>query len=286
MPKLGAFFCFYKGVMANLLREQLKKQFKANNIDAVDVDYIFAYCLNIPRTEIIFVNDLKKADEKRIKKYAKLRLKHKPLNKIFKKSYFYNLQFKINNNVLAPRQDSELLVDSALNYLKTFKILPKVLDLCTGSGCLAISIKKFSNAQVYASDISKKALKVAKYNAKLNSAEIKFIHSNMFKKIKENFDVVISNPPYIPSKEIELLDDEVKNFDPLLSLDGGQDGLKFYRIIANNLQALKPNGYLILEIGENQAQSVKKIMSKLKFEKCVTDYNNIERVLIFKKEQI
>ena len=155
----------------------------------------------------------------------------------------------------------------------------------TGSGAIAITIGRKTKAQVYASDISELALSVAKKNAKSNKVKIKFIRSDIFNKFKkEKFDLIISNPPYIPSKDILTLDDEVKKYDPLISLDGGDDGLYFYREIAqNSIKFLKPKGVLILEIGEDQAQSVKKLLQK-DFEniRIKKDYSNNDRIVVAK----
>jgi release factor glutamine methyltransferase len=213
-------------------------------------------------------------------------LKNCPVDNIFKKAYFYGLQFKVNDNVLSPRPESEMLVDCALNKIEKNKF-KTVLDLCSGSGCLAISIKKNSNTIVDAVDISKKAIKVAKFNAKQNDVQINFIQSDMFDLLTKTYDLIISNPPYIESKIIKTLDKEVQNHDPILALDGGADGLEFYKIINNNLDKyLNINGILILEIGDDQKEKIINLFNNYLLIDAIKDYGNNDRVLIFKKTKI
>lgn len=266
----------------NEIRKDLKQKFIQHNIDLVDADYIISYVLNAKKTELIFIKEITKKQARKIYKIARARLKGKPLTKIVKKAYFYGLEFKVNKNVLSPRQDSENLIDTALNYIQEND---NVLDLCTGSGCLSIALKKNKKIDVVASDISNKALKVARYNAQKNKAEIKFIKSNMFSKIFVKFDVIISNPPYIETSQVYQLDIEVKKYDPKLALDGGKDGLDFYKIIKENVKNyLKTNGYLILEIGENQKQKIIDLFNNLTFIEAVKDYGDNDRVVVFKNK--
>ena len=162
-----------------------------------------------------------------------------------------------------------------------FKV--KVLDMCTGSGCIAISIDKLcDNAQVVGADISKKALEIAEINNKENSAGVDFIESDLFENIKECFDVIVSNPPYIESEKIEKLMPEVRDFEPRIALDGTKDGLEFYRNICNNLSRyLKEQGAVFFEIGYNQGRSVSKILNEQGFEKVkiIKDYSQNDRVV-------
>lgn len=268
--------------MVKELRKQLKTIFSQHNIDIVDADYIISYCLGVGVTELFFQKSITKKQLKQINKMVKIRLKGKPINKIIKRAYFYNLEFEIDKNVLAPRQDSELVVDVALKYINNGD---NVLDLCTGSGCLAVALKKNSEINITASDISNSALKIAKKNAQSNNAEINFIQSNMFDKIKGGFNVIVSNPPYIQTEEIKLLDKEVKLYDPIIALDGGKDGLRFYKIIKENIKNyLLKDGFLILEIGDTQKSEVIEIFSNLTFIESIKDYGNKDRVLVFKNE--
>ena len=159
-----------------------------------------------------------------------------------------------------------------------------MLDLCTGSGCIAISLAKKVNAYVEGCDISKKALKVAKTNAKKHNINVEMYQSNMFDKVQGRFNVVVSNPPYIESDVVKTLDEEVKSHDPLLALDGGQDGLKYYREIAKNINHyLLEGGVLLMEIGYNQGESVTNIFKDIaKDIQLIKDYNNNDRVVIVK----
>ena len=178
-----------------------------------------------------------------------------PLQHITNMQEFMKLNFYVSQDVLIPRPDTELLVEEVMAISKKIRA-KKILDLCTGSGAIAVSLAKYiEDSQITATDISEKALRVAKLNAKNNDVEdkITFIKSDLFKEIpKEKYDIIVSNPPYIRKEEIERLDREVKK-EPHIALDGGEDGLDFYRkIIHNSEEYLKFNGYLCLEIGYDQ----------------------------------
>ena len=178
-------------------------------------------------------------------------------------------------------------------YAKVRKV--KIWDLCTGSGAIAISLEKYlnlekylenSNIEIYASDISEKALKIAEKNAKIinQDTNIKFVLSDMFKNIpQKDFDIIVSNPPYIETDTITTLSKEVQN-EPLIALDGGNDGLEFYRIIASNgYKYLKNNGTILMEIGYNQKEKVTNIFKesgKYKSIECIKDLSNNDRVII------
>lgn len=187
----------------------------------------------------------------------------------------------MDENVLSPRQETELLVDNAIEFLKTRQA--KVLDLCTGSGAIACAIKKNTNADVTATDISDKALEIAQKNAKNLGLDIEFKKSDMFKDITQKFDLIVSNPPYIETDVCKTLDNEVKNFDPMIALDGGVNGLDFYRIIKDNMDFLNPQGQMILEIGYNQGQSVHELFKEYDT-KILKDYSNNDRIVVIKKE--
>jgi release factor glutamine methyltransferase len=266
----------------NILRKICKNRLNLTGIDERDADYIISYQLNIPITEIPFSNiQLNKRQYNNIIKKVKLRCKHMPITKIFKKAYFCELEFYINKHVLSPRFDTELLVQNALKHIKPND---RVLDLCTGSGCIAISIAKHVNAYVEACDISKKALKVSKKNIKKNNVNIDIYQSNMFDKVQGKFNVIVSNPPYIETDVVKTLDKEVTEHDPLLALNGGSDGLDFYRQIASNIKKyLLEDGVLLLEIGFNQGESVSRLFKDIaKNIKVIKDYNNNDRVVVVK----
>lgn len=175
-----------------------------------------------------------------------------PIQYITNNQEFMKLNFFVNQNVLIPRSDTEILVEEVINTYKNEHV--KILDMCTGSGCIAISLKKYmQNSEVYGIDISKEALKVAQKNAKNNNVDVKFECSDMFADIQDkDFDVIVSNPPYIRTQVINTLAKEVKN-EPIIALDGGEDGLYFYKKIINeSYQYLKYKGFLCLEIGFDQ----------------------------------
>lgn len=264
------------------LRADLKQQFNQHNIDEVDVDIILSMVFKVPRTELILLDEVDNKSLKRIKKIVKARLKHKPIDKITKTAYFYKDKFYVNQHVLTPRSDSEILVEYALNLIFK-KGLKTALDMCTGSGCLGITIAKYSNIKMTACDISKKALKIANKNAKNLNTKLVLKKSDMFNKIDEKYDLIISNPPYIETREIDGLEKEVKCYDPILALDGGDDGLKFYKIIENNAKKyLNKNGYLIMEIGETQLSDIKALFNNYHFVESLKDYGGLDRVVVFK----
>ena len=175
---------------------------------------------------------------------------------------FYKYNFLVNKNVLIPRFETEELVLNTINLIKkNFNKKIKILDIGTGSGAIAISLKKEINSEVYATDISKEALEVAKENAKRNNAEVNFINTNLFDGIKEKFDVVISNPPYI--RYDEEIDEIVKNNEPHLALYADNDGLYYYEEILKNVNSILNEKYLIaFEIGKDQYKEIEKIKNK------------------------
>ena len=192
------------------------------------------------------------------------RKKHIPLQYIINKQNFYGLDLYVNESVLIPRYDTENIVDCIVKDFEGSKDI-SVLDLCTGSGCIAISLKKNGFEKVFALDISDKALEVAKHNAYIHNADITFIKSDLYKELPNDirFDLIVSNPPYIRTGEIEKLDDEVKDFEPKLALDGGKDGLDFYKKILNlSKDFINNNGSLYFEIGYDQAKDVVDLAKK------------------------
>ena len=224
------------------------------------------------------------------------RAKHVPLQHILGTASFMGLEFRVSKDVLIPRQDTELLVETVLsrekedcakNDVAVGNISAarglSILDLCTGSGCIAIALKKLgAYSRVAASDYSKEALEMARDNARENGTDISFIYSNMFDAIDETFDIIVSNPPYIPSSDIEGLQPEVRDHDPKVALDGGSDGLHFYRIIAEQAGArLNAGGRLYLEIGYDQAEAVSALLKNngyLDIE-VLKDLNDKDRVV-------
>lgn len=265
------------------LRRNLKNDFIQHGIDAVDADFIIAEVLGVSHMELVLIDEINDADYQTVMECVQKRYDGVPVNKIFEKAYFYKREFRIDKNVLAPRQDSEILIDTAIKLIRD-NDYKTCLDLCTGSGCLGITIKCETNIEVTASDVSIKALKIAKQNAKIHDAKIEFIRSDMFDKIDSTYDIIISNPPYIASNEIEDLDREVRDNDPLLALDGGEFGLKYYNIIHDNLRKyLNPNGVCVLEIGDDQRMLVESLFTDFQLVECLQDLSGNDRVLVFKR---
>lgn len=183
------------------------------------------------------------------------RAEHIPLQYIIGQTEFMGLKFKVNSSVLIPRQDTETLVEEALKIVQPGM---RVLDLCTGSGCVIISIlHNAGGVKGYAVDISKQALIVAKENAKLNDVTVNFERSDLFDNVTGKFDVIVANPPYIPTAEIAKLMPEVRDFEPTEALDGKEDGLYFYRKMVEQCgNYLNPGGRILFEIGHDQGDAV------------------------------
>lgn len=263
---------------------------KSNQIDSpkLKARLLLQYVLKLKREQIIIYDNMQieKEQEKEYLQNIQKLIKGIPLQHITNTQEFMKMNFYVNNNVLIPRPDTEILVEEVIKLGKEKKN-PVILDLCTGSGAIAISIAKYlPSAKVYASDISKKALEIAKINAKSNgvSGKIKFINSDLFEKIKEmKFDIIVSNPPYIKTSEIKFLDNEVQK-EPILALDGGKDGLDFYRkIVTEAYSHLKYESYLCFEIGYDQKEEVTKIIKDAKvYSKtyCKKDLYANDRIIV------
>lgn len=245
---------------------ELTKYATNNGIDILDAKELLKYELNVDSNYLVvnFKNEIENGKEKEILNAIEQIKNGKPLQYVTHRQQFMGLNFFVNESVLIPQPDTEVIVQDAIDTIKDMntncnrKI--EVLDLCTGSGAIAISIEKYigEKANIFASDISEKALDVARKNEKtiLNKECIKFIKSNMFENIEEKFDLIVTNPPYIKSDEIKNLAKDVQN-EPRIALDGGKDGLDFYRYLRKNTQKhLNKNGTLIMEIGYDQKEDV------------------------------
>ena len=229
------------------------------NVDKSDGEWIVSVLTKIPRSELEKNTSLCQPSvvEKALD-YANERASGKPLWYIVGDTEFYGYTIKVDNRVLIPRPETEELCEYAISQLSEGD---RVLDLCTGSGAIAIALAKKTKAEVYASDISLEALALATENATLNQANVTFIESDLFSQIEGQFNVIISNPPYIPTADIEELEVSVKDYEPRLALDGGADGLDYYRKIASLAKEyLVGGGYLFMEFGINQATDVKEIL--------------------------
>ena len=265
------------------LRELIEKgniELKTNNISEpkMKARLLMQYILNKPREYLLVHDDeiIKKNDELKYIQNIKKIIDGTPLQHITHSQEFMKMNFYIDENVLIPRPDTECLVEETIKIANKIKA-KKILDLCTGSGVIAISLAKYiENINITALDISNKALEIAKLNSKKNEVEDKltFVKSNLFEDLgKEKYDIIVSNPPYIKRDIINTLDKEVQS-EPIIALDGGYDGLDFYRkIIEQANEYLKYNGYLCLEIGYDQKEEV---ISLLKNSSRYTDIKSIK----------
>ena len=306
------------------LIQNSKHELDSLNVEDADIKLkiLIEYVFKISKEKLI----LKYKDEindKKVEEFRKLLKKLEngiPIQYIINNQEFMGLNFYVDENVLIPQPDTEILVEEVIKYCNELrnnesedketnkdykeniekepiinkedkninKKTIKILDLCTGSGIIGISIYKYlENVEIYASDISQKALNIAEKNTNLNNAKINFINSDMFENIHiKDFDIIVSNPPYIESKVIKSLSKEVQN-EPKLALDGGEDGLKFYRCILENAKDyLRKNGAIFLEIGYDQKEKIEEILKSYKIykeTKCIKDFGGNNRVIIIKR---
>ena len=212
-----------------------------------------------------------------------------PLSHLAGFEYFYDRKFKVTKDVLSPRMETEELIYKVIEYIKSInKNNIKILDLCTGSGIIGITLRKeleSKSLEVVASDISEEALKVAKENAIMNEAEVKFIQSDIFENINEKFDIIVSNPPYIAYSDKIIMEDNVLNYDPHLALFAEEDGMYFYReIVENAKEYLNHDGMIFFEIGYDQREKILKLASDNEFKAEVyKDINGRDRMAILER---
>lgn len=244
--------------------------------------------LKITREELFKKEKFSQKECDKIERVLCRRIQNEPLNKIFKRQNFFGIDFFINNYVLAPRVETEILTEMALKEINFDGAI--VLDLCCGSGCIGLSLAKFSKKriEVTLSDTDERALLVARKNRNiLGLSKVRIVKSDLFEGLKnfDKFDIITCNPPYIKSEDIKTLSKGVKNFDPRLALDGGKDGLEFYKIIAKEVgNFLNENGKVFLEIGFDEKTSVQDIFEKNGFvTKCFKDYSGLDRVVEIKR---
>jgi len=256
-----------------------------------EAELALTHILNCRRADLYLDPGLR-LDERHSRELSQVfirRLSFEPLQYILGQAGFMGLEFLVNKDVLIPRPETEILVETATGYMKN-KGPVRILDLGTGSGCIAVSLSgSLPGSSIYASDISAAAIKAAKANAKKYSAKVEFLSGDLFEPLGGKgvlFDLIISNPPYIATNELGGLALEL-SYEPVIALDGGADGMDFYRRIAQNAaDYLKPGGLLMLEVGFGQAQKVDSLLRKgKKFEilETVKDYNGIARVLVARK---
>lgn len=280
---------FLSELQKNITKTLLDGGIKTNSLDA---RIILKETFNFDEKELIMNSDILISTSKvnEVKKILSRRLKGEPVSKIFRKRDFYDSTFLISDDVLDPRPETELIIDIANKYISENNY-KSFIDLGTGSGCIILSIlKENKNIKGLGLDISLNAINIAKKNSSRLELEnhAMFLVSDWFSSVKETYDLIISNPPYISSGEVRTLSKSVKNYDPLISLDGGQDGLKCYREIAKDAnRIINKDGMVILEIGCNQAEDVIKIfeINKFKFLNKALDINGLDRILIFESKK-
>lgn len=286
-----------------------KKDYKTENLDIfnksveylkkngvpsalVDTEYIFSEVLKVSRNTLKYSmsREIKEEDKNKIREMLMLRAKsRKPLQYILGEWEFYGLPFKVRENVLIPRPDTEILVEQCIQLMREIEE-PNILDIGSGSGAISIAIaNELKSSSVTGVDINEDAIKLANENKVLNKVEnVNFMKSDLFEKLDEDFkyDLIVSNPPYITKDEYETLMPEVKNFEPKNALTDLGDGLYFYREISKKAEAyLKDTGYLAFEIGYKQAKDVSKILEDNNFAilSVVKDYGGNDRVVLAKK---
>lgn len=268
--------------LEQVLREGTERLQKASiEESALDAWYLMEYYFSITRARY-YMECKKEISEKQYKEYLSLidqRATRLPLQHITHVREFYGLEFYVNEHVLIPRQETEVLVEEALRYAEG----KKVLDICTGSGCIILSIAKNATLKkAVAVDISSEALKVANRNMQQLGCQVEFICSDLLEKVTGKYDVIVSNPPYITSAEIKTLEPEVRLHEPMLALDGTEDGLEFYRRITKEAGSyLEEGGHLLYEIGYDQGEAVATLMKQAGFEevKVIQDLTGRDRVV-------
>lgn len=253
--------------------------------------YLFAYCFGMldetgqrcpmERGEF-YLREREEMQEEALAEYKELlarRAKRIPLEYLTHETEFMGLPFYVNEHVLIPRQDTECLVEEILQVSNG----KDVLDLCCGSGCIGISLAVLGKCKsVTLADVSEEALQVSEQNAMKNNVPVKIVQSDLFSQINGTFDIIVSNPPYIPTKEIEELMPEVRDFEPRLALDGAEDGLLFYKsIIKESRRFLKHGGSLYFEIGYNQGEAVSALMEQADFREVMVkkDLAGLDRIV-------
>lgn len=265
---------------------EYKKILKENNFDtySLDVEVLLMNVTGFSKTQLYLNTDytLKTEEYEKFKKFFNRRLKNEPIAYIIEKCEFMGMDFLLNNHTLIPRPDTEILVEKAIEIINKNNF-NNALDIGTGSGSIAISLAKYCNINVTALDINNEAIEMAKKNASMNKVKnIEFIQSDIFEKINNKYDIIVSNPPYIKTEDIKTLEKNVKDYEPILALDGGKSGLIFYEKITNNaIKYLNKNGYLMFEIGYDQAKEVKNIMENNNFYNITVlkDLSGLDRVV-------
>lgn len=264
---------------------EAKRRLRDSGVDEREARLLLSFALGVKSDDLIKYDEIDENAYNTFWDALNKRCNHIPYAYIVGHKEFMKIDFIVNESVLIPRADTEILVEETIKICRKFgNEQTSILDICTGSGCIAVSLAKYiENAKVDASDISEDALKVAKINASNNDVNVDFIKSNLFDSINQKYDVIVSNPPYIKREVIDTLEKEVKDNEPLIALNGGKDGLDFYRRISKDAKEhLNKDGYVIFEIGYDQASEVLEILNRdgYKNVRVVKDYSENDRVVI------
>ena len=260
----------------------------------LQTELLLAHVLKMPRLRLYlnFERGLSADETDLLRELIKRRGRREPLQHIVGSTSFCGFEIGVNRHVLVPRPETELLAELGWQFLSTINHSPSTcLDFCTGSGCIAIALAaKCPDAKIIATDISTDALALARENVTRNqvAGRIEFLQGDGFGALAgaRRFDLIVSNPPYIPSAEIATLEPEVRDFDPRVALDGGTDGLKFFRLIASQAAVfLNPGGKTMVEFGDGQAEAIRKIFETEKWivEAVKEDYSQRARILIARR---
>ncbi len=266
------------GILSKML-DETKKKFAAKQIDESDAEWIYSLVMDIKRSDLYKgERNVKPSESKKIAEIVKERLTGRPLWYIIGDTEFCNCKIRVDERALIPRPETEMLADIAI---KSIEEGDKVLDMCTGSGCVAVAMAaatKKRNVSVTAVDVSDAAIMLARENANYNSVNINFVVSDLFAGVHGRYNIIVCNPPYIKSDEIPFLQREVREYEPRIALDGGDDGLDFYRRIAKDVRNyLTRDGMLIMECGEGQASQVLQIFPKRDYAIVLKDLSGVER---------
>jgi release factor glutamine methyltransferase len=251
----------------------------------VDAWYLLAHVFKMNRTDLLLKGDLVVDEEGKVYYLELLRRRalHIPLQHITGTQEFMGLELEVSGDVLIPRQDTETLVEEVLKYCAD----KSVLDMCTGSGCIILSLAKLSDLKrAVGVDLSERALAVATKNILKHKVNVELLQSDLFDRVEGRFDILVSNPPYIPSSDVEELMPEVKDYEPRMALDGTGDGLEFYRRISRAAKEhLNPDGLIFYEIGYNQGEAVKNILMEEGFTTVTIkkDLSGLDRVVSAKR---
>ncbi len=266
------------GILSKML-DETKKIFTAKQIDESDAEWIFSLVTGVKRSDLYKdERNVKPSESKKIAEIVKERLTGRPLWYIIGDTDFCNCKIRVDERALIPRPETEMLADISI---KSIEDGDRVLDMCTGSGCIAVAVAaatKKRNVSVTAVDVSDAAIMLARENANYNSVDINFVVSDLFENVHGRYNIIICNPPYVKSDEIPFLQREVREYEPRIALDGGDDGLDFYRRLAKEVRNyLTRDGMLIMECGEGQAAQVLQIFPKRDYAIVLKDLNGVER---------